>query len=547
MRAALLILMVSACYSQFIPNLEVNIQDPLSTSGYYLIHTIKPGISNPYVNTTLLLDKFGEIVYLKKFSSQAIDYKIHPNGIISYPFTNSGVSNMKYYIMDSTFTVKDSVRCQNGYITDNHEMQILSNGNYLMLGYEFVNMNLSSYHWFNGNGSPGSANASVQCGIIQILDLNKNVLFTWRSAEHYQFSDVQEQWLFSPVLVDWTHFNSVEEDSDGNILVSLRHFSEITKINRQTGAIIWRLGGKRNQFTFLDDPYNGFSGQHDARRITGDDITLFDNGYLNTPVHPARGVEYMINEQNLTATLIWSHNYSGNSSRFLGSMQKLQNGNFVIEWGGLINRNEIFSVVKSSGAPVLSLSVPDTLFSYRATNYSTLPWNLPRPHITCFEENGNHFLDAGEGHSSYLWSNGDISRFTQVTVADTYYVFVPFGTGGYLSSEAVIITDLMNPCGQLTGYSGTSVGTVKGFFLEQNYPNPFNPVTKIGFSIPRPGKVKITVFDASGKKIAVLIDEFLHSGKNEVDWNASAFSSGIYFYRLEAKEFNKTKIMVLLK
>ncbi len=63
----------------------------------------------------------------------------------------------------------------------------------------------------------------------------------------------------------------------GIILLSFRHLNEVTKIDSSSGEIIWRLGGKQNQFTFLGDTMP-FSAQHDARRIANGNLTLFDNG-----------------------------------------------------------------------------------------------------------------------------------------------------------------------------------------------------------------------------------------------------------------------------
>lgn len=89
------------------------------------------------------------------------------------------------------------------------------------------------------------------------------------------------------------------------------------------------------------------------------------------------------------------------------------------------------------------------------------------------------------------------------------------------------------------------------FSLHQNYPNPFNPVTKIRFDIPveriANSFYKLAVYDALGIEISVLADEHLSPGSYEVEWNASALASGIYFYSLETANFKETKRMLLLK
>lgn len=81
----------------------------------------------------------------------------------------------------------------------------------------------------------------------------------------------------------------------------------------------------------------------------------------------------------------------------------------------------------------------------------------------------------------------------------------------------------------------------------KNYPNPFNPVTKIYYEIPKEGKVKITVYNSTGQEVKVLVNEFKNIGSYNVEFNGNNFSSGIYFYRIEAGNFIQTKKMLLIK
>jgi len=83
--------------------------------------------------------------------------------------------------------------------------------------------------------------------------------------------------------------------------------------------------------------------------------------------------------------------------------------------------------------------------------------------------------------------------------------------------------------------------------LFQNYPNPFNPTTKISFAISKPNIVKLTIYDVTGRAMAVLVNEEVKSGVYEVDWDASNIASGIYYYKLETENYNETKKMLLLK
>jgi hypothetical protein len=85
------------------------------------------------------------------------------------------------------------------------------------------------------------------------------------------------------------------------------------------------------------------------------------------------------------------------------------------------------------------------------------------------------------------------------------------------------------------------------YFLFQNYPNPFNANTTIRFVLPKSQNVELAVYDLLGRRIDVLINDYLEAGVHSVAFDASALSSGVYFYRLRAGDVVETKRMVLLK
>jgi hypothetical protein len=83
--------------------------------------------------------------------------------------------------------------------------------------------------------------------------------------------------------------------------------------------------------------------------------------------------------------------------------------------------------------------------------------------------------------------------------------------------------------------------------LAQNYPNPFNPATKISFSLPQSGNVKMTVFNIIGQEVATLLNENMNAGTHELEFHAGQLPSGIYYYQIETGEFQDVKRMILLK
>jgi|WetSurMetagenome_2_1015567.scaffolds.fasta_scaffold06192_2 hypothetical protein len=86
-----------------------------------------------------------------------------------------------------------------------------------------------------------------------------------------------------------------------------------------------------------------------------------------------------------------------------------------------------------------------------------------------------------------------------------------------------------------------------GFALSQNYPNPFNPTTKINFDLGKASDVKLIVYDILGRKVATLVNQFMNTGAYTVNFDASHFASGVYFYSIEAGDFKLNKKMILLK
>ena len=123
-------------------------------------------------------------------------------------------------------------------------------------------------------------------------------------------------------------------------------------------------------------------------------------------------------------------------------------------------------------------------------------------------------------------------------------------TPGTYSYDCTFHGVLFNMIGTINASSAsvTQIGTaVNSFELKQNYPNPFNPATTINFNIPKSENVRINVYDMLGKEIATLVEERLNAGSYKVKFEGAKYSSGVYFYKISAGEFNSIKRMLLLK
>src|SRR5262249_23611389 len=152
------------------------------------------------------------------------------------------------------------------------DVKLLPNGHALVLGAEGRIVDMSTVV------AGGRADARTMGSIIQEIDANKELVLEWHSFDHIAITDsfvdlIQQQ-------LDYTHFNAVTIDpTDNNLLTSFRHTCEIVKINRRTGQVMWRLGGKRNQFTFVNEheenaPYYTV-GQHDVHRLANGNLLYF--------------------------------------------------------------------------------------------------------------------------------------------------------------------------------------------------------------------------------------------------------------------------------
>lgn len=446
--------------------------------GYIFITPVVLDTAGPFPTSLCILDSAGNYVFFKSFAKKTVppyqpvgisDFKLQPSGLMSFsaPLA-SGESGM--YLLNSQFEIVDSIQCGNGFETDGHDLVHLPDGTFVISGLEDRTMNLSGM--FTLGFMQGSPSATVTGNIIQELDAQKNVLFEWKSLDHYALTDAYRHFFTNPAYLDHSHINSIEVDHDGNYILSFRHIHEITKIDAVTGDIIWRFGGKNNQFTFIGDTMP-FSAQHDARRLPNGHITLFDNGaYNSTP--RARAIEYVLDEVNKTATAVWQTTEPANlSSRFIGSAQRQPNGNTLVDWGGVfpLPQNTDISEVDSLGNTVLEINfMPPQYVTYRALKYQ-LPFDLHRPEVVCTGPGVT--LAAPAGFNSYKWNTGDTTQ--TLTVADTgfYQVWVNRGIG-FISSIPYHVTDLTLDC-----TSGT--GTVGRDLELKIYPNPATDQIRVGF------------------------------------------------------------------
>ncbi len=260
----------------------------------------------------------------------------------------------EYVIADSSYRTIRRVQAARGLRGDLHEFVITPRDTALLTSYVVTGVDLSSVG--------GSRHGTIQDAIFQEIDLaTGTVLLEWHSLDHIPLDE-----SYAPVSADWDffHINSVGLDGDGSLLVSSRSTHTIYKLDR-TGAILWRLGGRRSDFSMGAGA--GFAWQHDARRQPDDTLTIFDNGATPAVESLSRGLILDIDEQAMTATLVRQYTHPRILAGSQGSVQLLPNGNVFVGWGESPHVSEFHR----SGRMLFDAVLGNLYQSYRAFR---LPW-----------------------------------------------------------------------------------------------------------------------------------------------------------------------------
>jgi hypothetical protein len=327
------------------------------------------------------------------------DLKLQPNGHYSVARGRTDALDSTFDIveLDQTFTPVASHTTKNLTNTEFHDSILLPGGGRILMAYE-----------------PNSGKVD---SVVEEVNAAGSVVFTWNSEDHTIASDGLTS------LADYAHLNSIELMHDGNLLLSFRHLSQVMKVNRTTGAVMWRLGGKRSTFTFPDDPMGGSCAQHTARELANGDIQIFDNGSRITSTTPqalcpdpsnptgpritrpsSRVTVYHLDEAAGTATLV-KETPTGGFSEFAGSAQRLGTGTLAdnvfighsLETATGADTTPspvIASETTAAGATVWSLSASDGFFSYRSLKFPGPDAIAPR--ITAVTPAAGAVYDEGQ-------------------------------------------------------------------------------------------------------------------------------------------------------
>ncbi len=221
-----------------------------------------------------------------------------------------------------------AARHQPQIVDFDHEAKLLPNGDTVVIA--------STPKIVNYKGRPTKFNGDM----VIVLNQNLQVTWVWNAFRWLNTNRIGPD---QGVPSDWLHANSVSwSPEDDDLIVSLRAQDWIIKIDYANGTgnghIVWKLGNGGNFKAIANTPEPWFSHQHDARMINDNTLLVFDDGNTRQEFDPdadSRGQEWIINEQNMTATLVVNADM-GNYSNFLGSSELLPNGNLAFTSGGLL-------------------------------------------------------------------------------------------------------------------------------------------------------------------------------------------------------------------
>lgn len=271
-----------------------------------------------------------------------------------------GVGFGRDEIVSSSYKPIATVNAGNGYEADLHEFQITPQGSAFVTAYALVDANLSSVG--------GPADGILQDAVVQEIDIPTGlVMFEWHADGHVALADSYSHPSPPGEPWDFFHLNSISVDpwGDGNFVLSSRNTWAAYEINHVTGAVEWRLGGKRSSFKM--GPGTGTAYQHDVQWQPDGTITIFDNGATPKEHSESRVIRERIDWKNKSVSLVSRYTdklLSGSQ----GDDQVLPDGNSFVGWGEVPYMTEF----SPTGQLLFSAHFPYPGQSYRAFRF---PWS----------------------------------------------------------------------------------------------------------------------------------------------------------------------------
>ena len=266
----------------------------------------------------MIIDDRGELVWFRRMTGGKVAMDVRTQTYRGKPVLTwwegrlfGGGGRGVGMILDERYRTLKRVRMGNGFQADSHEFTITPQGTALLNAWDAV-------HRPEGR---------VLQSVVQEVDIETGlVLFEWHSAGNIATSESYRPRESPRTAWDYLHLNSIAVDEDGHFILSARSTNAIYRVSRQTGKILWRLGGKRSDFRLGKGAR--FAQQHDARPGPDGTLTLFDNATPNR----SRALTLKLDGRRATVVRALRHP-QGLRASTQGGMQPLPNGNTFVGWG----------------------------------------------------------------------------------------------------------------------------------------------------------------------------------------------------------------------
>jgi hypothetical protein len=325
--------------------------------------------SGPGQRGVMIIDDKGDLVWFRRtYPKTAINFRAamwKGKPVLTWweGKTAHGLGVGEHVIVDDSYKEIARFPAGHGLESDLHELLLTPHGTALITSWETQARNLTALG--------GKSSHPVVGGLVQEVEVpSARVVWEWRSLDHVGLDESHQG--VGPQF-DYFHINSIDVDSAGNFLVSARNTWAVYKISRKTGAVQWRLGGKKSDFKM--GPGTIFAWQHDARHHGGGDrtISIYDDGAAPPVEKHSRAIVLDVDWANRRATLNrqYVHPTRQILSAAMGNAQLLPNGNMFVGWG----TEPFVTEFDHAGHVVWDAKLPHGGENYRAFR---LPW-IGRP------------------------------------------------------------------------------------------------------------------------------------------------------------------------
>jgi hypothetical protein len=353
------------------PRVEVTQRANHDTAAGYIF--VAPEEGDAGQGGSLIIDDRGQVVWFRPLHStygRAMNFEVQTyrgRPVLTW-IESPGEYVSEFVIFDSSYREIARFPAGNGYDGDHHEFLISPQDTALIAIYSAVPWDLTSVG--------GSRDGVAMQGIVQELDIETGkVLFEWHSLEHVGLDETYGKPGEDKDYpgIDYFHLNSIDVDHDDNLLVSARKTSAVYKIDRKSGEVIWRLGGKKSDFKM--GPGTRFAFQHDARRLSDGNISIFDNGAtifqngVAEAIEESRAIVLELDEERMRTSLVreFTHPH-GLRSDAAGNTQVQPDGDVFVGWGRALAISEF----SHDGNLLFDARLPPENRSYKAFRF---PWS----------------------------------------------------------------------------------------------------------------------------------------------------------------------------